>query len=452
VRVTTLAHSSVLIEMGPARILVDPIFADTFASGTLVFHPARALDAEGLTRTATMLVVTHIHLDHFHPPTLERFSRSLPVIVPPHDALVGAIRALGFMQVIPLEPWAPHETEGGLLLATPSDFELEEFGLVALHGESSYWHMSDAIVTEAVGRRVRETVGAVSLVSVKHQPLRTLIAYQRGLQSTMLDRDDLVGAFEAACAADPAFLFPYYSGFAFQGERAWANRHIAPYDACEIARLFRRRLGDHVVVDTVLPGDVLRVEGRAVTKLQSASPYSRPLSGRERERWEPIDGNTLKGLQEPDQRAWLALELRKLLREDVLPWLLAHLGKNTGLFDAYRDLQAVWQCVVHVGDGLRLQHAVDFRDQPPSLYLERAHPDANVFSHISGFDLLQVLRGDAGAEVFWMAGGYRIYEKILMVEDGRFRRPPVEGWELFERLPDPVTHYLRKMGAKRPAR
>ncbi|MEO8304968.1 MAG: MBL fold metallo-hydrolase [Betaproteobacteria bacterium] len=450
-RVTTLAHSSVLIECGAARILVDPIFADTFASDTLVFRPPRALDAEGLIRTATALVVTHIHLDHFHPPTLERFPRSLPIIVPPHDALVGAIKALGFMDVTPLEPWSRHDIESGQLLATPSDFETEEFGLVARHGESSYWHMSDAIVTEAVGRTVRETVGPVSLVSVKHQPLRTLIAYQRGLQSAMLDRDDLVGAFEAACAADPAFLFPYYSGFAFHGDRSWANRHIAPYDAGEIARLFRRRLGDHVVVDTVLPGDVLQVEGRAVRKLQAASPFSRPLSGRAVERWEPIDRTTLKGLHEPHERTWLAMELRKLLGEDVLPWVMAHLTENTGLFDTYRDLQAVWQCVVHVGEGLRLEHSVDFRHQPPLLQPDHAHPDANVFSHISGFDLLQVLRGSAGAEVFWMAGGYRMYEKLLSVEGGRFRAPPVAGWDLFERLPDPVTHFLRKNGTRRQA-
>ena len=69
-RVTTIAHASVLIELGRDRILIDPIFADVFASGTLCFHPARSLDAEALIRATTILVVTHIHLDHFHPPTL----------------------------------------------------------------------------------------------------------------------------------------------------------------------------------------------------------------------------------------------------------------------------------------------------------------------------------------------------------------------------------------------
>ena len=59
----------------------------------------------------------------------------------------------------------------------------------------------------------RHSFASRRLCAVKFQPVRTLIAYQRGLQSTMLDRDEMVGTFEAVCAAEPAFLFPYFSGF-----------------------------------------------------------------------------------------------------------------------------------------------------------------------------------------------------------------------------------------------
>ncbi len=448
-RVTTIAHASVLIELGRDRVLIDPIFAEVFASGTLCFHPARSIDTEALVGATTILVITHIHLDHFHPATLQRFPRNLPVLVPSHPALVDAMRALGFINVVVLEPWARHPTADGLLVATPSDFELEELGLLALQGGDSYWHMSDAIVTERMGRKLREDFGPVSLVAVKYQPLRTLIAYQRGLQALMLDRDELVATFEAACATDPAFVFPYFSGFAFHGAHAWANRHIGPYDAAEIARLLRRRLGPEVEVETVLPGDELHIDGRSVTKHRGASALARQEAGVGIQRWEPIDERTLAGLADAQQRQWLAQALRELLLREVLPWVWAHLQRNTGLFDAYRDLQAVWQCTVHLGDGRRLHHAVDFRVPDPQAYLGHRHPDANVFSHIAGLALWQVLRGDVGAEVFWMAGGYRMYEKLLMIEDGRFREPPVQGWELFERLPDPVTHFLRKAGSRR---
>lgn len=448
-RVTIIAHACVLIETGGERILIDPIFADVFASDTLRLHPARELDAERLIHTVTTLVITHIHLDHFHPPTLERFSRDLPVIVPCHASLIDAVCSLGFTQVIPLAPWESHQAGDARLLATPSDFELEELGMVVCQNDGTYWHMSDAIVTEAVGRRVKDEVGPVSLCSVKHQPLRTLIAYQRGLQSTMLDRDEMVATFEAACAAEPALLFPYFSGFAFHGRHAWANRHVCPYDAAEIARLLRRRLNGSADVTTVSPGDILQVDGRSVIRLAGESDLVSPKAGPPIQPWEPIDTATLAGLSGPAERVWLTLELRGLLQREVLPWVQAHLDQGTGLFDAYRDLQAVWQCVVHLGDGHKLHHSVDFRGSRPKLHLDQVHQDANVFSHISALDLWQVIRGQAGAEIFWMAGGYRIYEKLLMVQDGRFHEPTVQGWELYNRLPDPVTHYLRKAGRRR---
>lgn len=444
-RVTVLGHASVLIEMGEERIVVDPIFDDVFASGTLCVHPARDIAAEALIAITTAVVVTHIHLDHFHPPTLARYARDTPLIVPPHDALVAAVRALGFTDITPLTPWSWHRLGSGALLATPSDFELEEFGLVAVDDSGTYWHMSDAIVTVAVGERVRSEVGRVSLAAVKFQPLRTLIAYQRGLASTMLDRDDLTSTFEAACAAAPTCLFPYYSGFAFHGEHAWANRHIAPYGAGEIAGLLRQRLGDATSVVTVLPGDLFDIAGGTVGKRSGASPHVRLRHSPEVQSWEPIDPSTLTGVKTPGEIVWLTLELRRVLAEKVLPWVQAHLDAGTSLFDGYREFHAVWQCVVHLGADRRLRHAIDFRTEPATLTFDHSHPVANVFSHVAGGPLLQVLRGRAGPELFWMAGGYRIYEKLLYLEGGKLRAPPCTGWELFERLPDPLTHYLRKV-------
>lgn len=444
-RVTVIAHASVLIEMGAERLLVDPVFDEVFASGTLCFQPPRAIDADGLSAAATALAITHIHLDHFHPPTLARLPKHLPVIVPPHGALVEAVRALGFARVVTLAPWQRHALGTGFVLATPSEFEVAEFGLAAVHAGASYWHMSDAIVTAEAGRRLRAEIGAVAAAAVKYQPLRTLIGYQRGLQALVLDRDELVASFEAACAAGPAFLFPYFSGFAFHGEHAWANRHVNPYGAEEIARLLRRRLAGAATVDTVAPGDVLDIAGREVCRHAGASALARPAEGRPVQPWEPIDPASLAGLADPGERGWLAEALRALLAGQVLPWLADHLAQRSGLFDAYRELQAVWQLVVHLGDGERLHHAVDFRPAEAEVHFGARHPDANVFSHLSGRALARVLRGEAGAEVFWMAGGYRVYEKLLLVAGARLLAPPLAGWELFERLPDPVCHYLRKV-------
>ena len=167
--ISIIAHASVLVRMGSEQVLVDPVFAEVFASGTLCFNPPRALDVDALIARTNILAITHIHLDHFHPETLSRFSRDLPVLAPPHRPLISAIRELGFNRVIELAPWQSHQAGEGWLTATPSDFELDEFGLVFCHGEDRYWHMSDAIVTAEVGRRVHAEFGAMSVTAVRDE-------------------------------------------------------------------------------------------------------------------------------------------------------------------------------------------------------------------------------------------------------------------------------------------
>jgi hypothetical protein len=115
------------------------------------------------------------------------------------------------------------------------------------------------------------------------------------------------------------------------------------------------------------------------------------------------------------------------------------------LFDCYRDFHTVWQCIVHAGPERRLRHVIDFRNARAQLLCDREDAAANVFTHVSGSALLKVLRGETGPELFWMAGAYRMYEKILYVDSDGFHAPPFQAWELFEHLPDPLTHYLRKV-------
>lgn len=449
-RLTVLGHASVLLESATAGVLIDPIFDEVFASDTLRQQPPRTLDIAALVARTTLLVVTHIHLDHFHPPTLAHFPRDLPIVVPPHADLVRAVQGLGFSQVITLAAWQTYLHADVSLLATPSAFEIDEFGLLCSVGADRYWHMSDAVIEAEVGVRLREVAGAPSLVSVKFQPLRTLIAYQRGLASAMLDRDELCGSLEAACRSAPACVFPYYSGFVFHGVHAWANRHLSPYRAADIAALLRRRLPADTRVVTVAPGDVFELTGRSVLHREAASTVVRAEPALAVPGWEPIDASTLPGLDSLHARVGLTVSLERLLRTEVLPWVQAHLDARSGAFDAYHDYGAVWQCAVHLGAGERLHHAIDFRAPQARLHVHRTHPGASVFSHVSGGLLHGVLRGTLGAEVFWMAGGYRIYENILHLSADGICPPAEDTWALYDRLPDPLVHFLRRQGPMRP--
>lgn len=431
-----------MLETTDQRVLVDPVFDDHYASDTMAFSPARDFVLPHMPRP-TAIIVTHGHLDHFHPPTLTQLPHDVPLILPPDTWLTEQCRALGFTHIVPLADWGTF-TQGDLsITVTPSDFEWDEFGILFASGGATYWHMSDSVVKREVGERLRREHGRLSAVSARYQPVQVLPGYMRGLGSSFDERDSVVEWLETACATEPYYLFPYSWAVAYVGRHAWANRYLAPWSAADIARIYRRRMPD-TTTELVQPGDVLEVEPTRVTRHAAASRWviARPLVPAP-ESWEPIDASTLGGVPASDE-AELRERFLALCTEELVPLLSQALGLDASMFHNYARWGVVWQCAVHLGPGRRLHYAVDF-SQPGQLSHGAApHPDANFFVHISGDALLRVLRGQGGSELFWMSGDVRQYERILYVSDGRVQAPPVSGWTLADSLPEPLTTYLRK--------
>src|SRR5438132_8935923 len=80
-RVTLLGHASVLVEMGAATCLMDPVFFDPFEDGTVVSCPSRTVHLEALPHIE-LLVVSHRHPDHFDVRSLNELSRDCDAICP----------------------------------------------------------------------------------------------------------------------------------------------------------------------------------------------------------------------------------------------------------------------------------------------------------------------------------------------------------------------------------
>lgn len=55
-RVTLLGHASVLVEMGPMKILMDPVLQDPFEDGLVVSCPKREIDIDRLPPTIMFMM------------------------------------------------------------------------------------------------------------------------------------------------------------------------------------------------------------------------------------------------------------------------------------------------------------------------------------------------------------------------------------------------------------
>ena len=88
-RLTWLGHSTVLIEAGGTRLLTDPLLRRR------VLHLRRHGEAPAIGGRLDAVLISHLHHDHLHAPSLLAVDARAPVVVPRGAGALGAIRALG---------------------------------------------------------------------------------------------------------------------------------------------------------------------------------------------------------------------------------------------------------------------------------------------------------------------------------------------------------------------
>ena len=97
-RIEMIGHASLRARSGGKTIVTDPWWIDPLAPRSAAHFPPLVHDLEAVAREADAIYLSHIHLDHFHAPTLARFSKSIPIYIAAHrrKGFRDAIRALGF--------------------------------------------------------------------------------------------------------------------------------------------------------------------------------------------------------------------------------------------------------------------------------------------------------------------------------------------------------------------
>jgi L-ascorbate metabolism protein UlaG (beta-lactamase superfamily) len=87
---TWLGHSTVLLELGGARLITDPLLRRRVA------HLIRRVAEPGELGRLDAILISHGHHDHLDPPSLRRLDPAAPVVAPPAAArsLRGTRRAV----------------------------------------------------------------------------------------------------------------------------------------------------------------------------------------------------------------------------------------------------------------------------------------------------------------------------------------------------------------------
>ncbi|WP_370618751.1 MBL fold metallo-hydrolase [Mumia sp. Pv 4-285] len=144
--VTWWGHSTSTIELGGIRVLTDPVLVDRF-----VHLARRSPSPDASAAVADLVLVSHLHLDHFHLPSLRRIAAGTPIVVPSastdllrgldldvHEAAPGDVLHLAGVEVQVLEADHPESRHRwSRRVSPPLGFR------VVGPGDRSFWFPGD---------------------------------------------------------------------------------------------------------------------------------------------------------------------------------------------------------------------------------------------------------------------------------------------------------------------
>ncbi len=111
---TFLGHAAVLLDLGPIRLVTDPVLRARIGVLRRVAPPL----ARSVYAGVDVVAISHLHHDHCDLPSLARLGRDVEIVVPAGGEQF--LRRHGFRRVYPLAPGDSHEVGSVTLTATPA--------------------------------------------------------------------------------------------------------------------------------------------------------------------------------------------------------------------------------------------------------------------------------------------------------------------------------------------
>jgi L-ascorbate metabolism protein UlaG (beta-lactamase superfamily) len=287
--VTLVGHSCYKVTFGDVTILVDPWLTDRL-DRLWVHFPRQVVDFD--VKSVDGVFITHHHIDHFHPESLEALDRDVPIFVPSPErtpnyggsgmgfkAIPWILRRLGFRQIHFIEPLCTFEFKGLHIICLPSKVGFPEVTFLMQSIDGTVAFCGDSLLhprTVAYLESVRPVIDLALVPCHSTSPPEPLLrrkppkdidalkAYSRQVFQRNLD------SFKARFVAPSAF------GWRVDGEDRfdrfdWANRCLFPFTPDE-ALVYMQETGQ--------PNFALSPGDRLVLRRGSIVPDCKPRVGR----------------------------------------------------------------------------------------------------------------------------------------------------------------------------
>ena len=286
VRYELVAHACLLFEFAGFKVLTDPWLFGPCYYGSWWHYPKPSLAPETL-QDVDLIVISHMHADHFHPPTLKRLPKHVPVWIPKlfFTEFRDRLRELGFRDVIEAQSGRRYALPQGIRITSYS-YRADDSAFVFEYGGRSWIHLNDCLLSGRTLARLRE----------RHAPVHTMFkifvnaeAYPACYDSEEPDElrnwspDSILDSFlETGELLQPEYAVPY-GGFvrSFHPEARPVNPTVARADRVLERAVETGRIRDRVRI--LLPGDAWSSESGFALRARDPESEARCLAEREDE-------------------------------------------------------------------------------------------------------------------------------------------------------------------------
>lgn len=259
-RFQIISHACMLIENSGKRLLIDPwILGSAYWRSWWHFPESVPLNDDMLS--ADWVYLTHQHFDHFHYPSLRKFRKDLPVLIPrrPVPSMEQALAEdLGFSNVLSMPHGKTIALEGGFSLTSYQGGWMDDSAIVIQCDGTTLIDLNDCKLEDAILDKIVRRHGPIDFLFRSHSSAQ---AYPQCYTSpnpedlTLRKKEDYIrDFFNMAQRCRARYAVPFASNVCFLHTET-IDKNEDSVDPCMLAARYReqKKAGDPEIV-VMLPG------------------------------------------------------------------------------------------------------------------------------------------------------------------------------------------------------
>ncbi len=247
--ITYIGHATLLIEMDGVRLLTDPLLRDW------VWHLRRHKNQvdEAWYQNIDAVLISHLHADHLHPPSLKLLARDTRLIVP--QGVAARLRRHGFHNIEELAVGRATSVKSVRITATYASHKTTQFRFGLPRPTDCLGFLLDGVHTLYFAGDTDLFPEMADLADRLDVALLPVWGWGPTLGAGHLDPER---AAQALKLLQPRLAIPIHWGTFFPVGLKWMMPHLLTEPPHTFARL-AQDLAPETQVQVVPPGDVIRL-------------------------------------------------------------------------------------------------------------------------------------------------------------------------------------------------